>query len=53
MEELGVIMFLSLLIGVGYWVGYEDTYEFDHRIEPTKIKINQTTNDTTFVYIME
>lgn len=53
MEGLGVIALLFLLIGVGHWIGYKDTYEFDHRIEPTKIEINPTTNDTTFVYIME
>lgn len=53
MEGLGAIMFLGLLIGFGWWMGYKGTYEFDHRIEPTKIEINPTTNDTTFVYIME
>jgi len=53
MEELGVIGFVFLLMGASYWIGYENTYEFDHPIQPTKIEINQQTNDTTFVYIME
>ncbi len=57
MEFLGEVVFLglifSLIFGLGFWVGYEGTYEFDNQISPTEITVNQQTGDTTFVYIMK
>lgn len=38
---------------IGWAIGFEDNYEYNHRIEPTKTIVNLTTGDTTFVYIMK
>ena len=38
---------------IGFNIGYKNRYEYNHRINPTEITINQQTGDTTFVYIMK
>lgn len=53
MEGLVSLIFLVGIFYFGWLCRSEIPYEFNHRIEPTQIMVNQQTGDTTFVYIME
>ena len=48
-----IILCALMVFQIGMLVGYQERFEFNHRINPVEIIINQQTNDTTFVYIME
>ena len=52
-EGLAWFTFISVAVCFGFVLGRTSIHQYNHRIEPTEIKINQQTGDTTFVYIME